>query len=87
MQVAIGAIGRISKQPRYLSTLPQAVQGQHAAAAAAAGSGGDPVVPAHILTVSWVGDHRVVDGATLARFSNAWRGYLEAPLTMLAELR
>jgi len=40
-----------------------------------------------VLTVSWVGDHRVVDGATLARFSNAWKAYLEAPLSMMAELR
>lgn len=82
-QVAIGAIGKIAKQPRYLSTLPPLHQAHHHRGDA----GADPLVPAHILTVSWVADHRVVDGATLARFSNTWKGYLEAPLTMLADLR
>jgi 2-oxoisovalerate dehydrogenase E2 component (dihydrolipoyl transacylase) len=74
-QAVIGAIGKISKLPRYASTLPG-----HAGA-------GDAIIPAHVLTVSWVADHRIVDGATLARFSNAWKGFLETPLTMLAELR
>ena len=32
-------------------------------------------------------DHRVLDGATIARFSNVWKGYMEAPSTMLAMLR
>ena len=29
--------------------------------------------------ISWAGDHRVIDGATMANFSNAWKGYLEKP--------
>lgn len=40
-----------------------------------------------IMTASWSGDHRVIDGATMARFSNTWKGYLEEPTTMLAALR
>ncbi|MBB3140837.1 dihydrolipoyllysine-residue acetyltransferase [Halomonas organivorans] len=39
-----------------------------------------------IMTVTWAGDHRLLDGGTIARFCNAWKGYLEAPETMLLEL-
>ncbi|WP_111411940.1 dihydrolipoyllysine-residue acetyltransferase [Billgrantia lactosivorans] len=44
------------------------------------------VVRRAILTVTWAGDHRVIDGGTIARFCNAWKGYLEAPETMLLHL-
>ncbi|MCK2183100.1 2-oxo acid dehydrogenase subunit E2 [Halomonas getboli] len=39
-----------------------------------------------IMTVTWAGDHRLLDGGTIARFCNAWKGYLEDPETMLLEL-
>ena len=39
-----------------------------------------------IMQVSWSADHRVIDGAMMARFSNAWIGYLERPATMLLHL-
>ena len=45
------------------------------------------VNPRKIMTVSWSGDHRVIDGGTIARFNNLWMGYLENPATMLALLR
>ena len=41
------------------------------------------VVARNIMTVSWSGDHRVIDGGTIARFNNCWKGYLEQPATML----
>ncbi len=44
------------------------------------------VVKRAIMTVTWAGDHRVIDGGTIARFCNAWKGYLEAPETMLLHL-
>jgi 2-oxoisovalerate dehydrogenase E2 component (dihydrolipoyl transacylase) len=44
------------------------------------------VVENRIMKVSWSGDHRVIDGATLARFNNLWRSYLEKPSTLLLEL-
>ena len=65
-QVAIGALGKMQKLPRYE---------------------GDTVVPMHIMQVSWAADHRVVDGATMARFSNLWKRYLETPLSMLETLK
>ncbi|MBW6393384.1 dihydrolipoyllysine-residue acetyltransferase [Billgrantia antri] len=44
------------------------------------------VVRRAIMTVTWAGDHRVIDGGTIARFCNAWKGYLESPETMLLHL-
>ncbi|KAF8364503.1 dbt-1, partial [Pristionchus pacificus] len=41
----------------------------------------------HMVNVSWAADHRVVDGATMARFSNTMRSYLEHPAMMLAMLK
>ncbi|WP_027962863.1 dihydrolipoyllysine-residue acetyltransferase [Halomonas halodenitrificans] len=46
----------------------------------------DRVVKRAIMTVTWAGDHRIIDGGTIARFCNAWKGYLEAPETMLLHL-
>jgi 2-oxoisovalerate dehydrogenase E2 component (dihydrolipoyl transacylase) len=40
----------------------------------------------HIMQVSWSGDHRVIDGGTIARFCNLWKSYLEQPNTMLVAL-
>lgn len=45
------------------------------------------VAPTHIMEVSWSADHRVIDGATVARFSNLWKTFLEAPATMLTALK
>lgn len=44
------------------------------------------VTPVRLMNVSWSGDHRVIDGATMARFSNQWKQYLETPVAMLSEL-
>lgn len=44
------------------------------------------VYPASIMNVSWTADHRVIDGATVARFSNVWKDYLEDPELMLLDL-
>ncbi|WP_110654364.1 dihydrolipoyllysine-residue acetyltransferase [Salinicola halimionae] len=44
------------------------------------------VVSRAIMTVTWSGDHRVLDGGTMARFCNRWKGYLEGPETMLVDL-
>ena len=44
------------------------------------------LVERQIMTVSWSGDHRVIDGATIARFNNHWKAYLETPDTMMANM-
>lgn len=41
------------------------------------------VVARHIMNVSWSGDHRVIDGGTIARFCNLWKSYLENPSSMM----
>lgn len=65
-QVAIGAIGRIQKLPRF--------------------DANDNLVKRSILKFSWAADHRVIDGATMARFSNHLKEYIESPSLMMAEL-
>ena len=45
------------------------------------------VVRRAIMTVTWAGDHRFIDGGTIARFCNQWKACLEAPETMLLHLR
>ncbi|MCS4503770.1 2-oxo acid dehydrogenase subunit E2 [Arhodomonas aquaeolei] len=45
----------------------------------------DRVVARRIMPISWSADHRVIDGATMARFSNHWKRLLEQPALMLAE--
>ena len=45
------------------------------------------VVARKLMTISWSGDHRVIDGGTIARFSNLWKSYLEDPATMLMAMR
>ncbi|WP_346798337.1 2-oxo acid dehydrogenase subunit E2 [Halomonas sp. Bachu 37] len=44
------------------------------------------VVKRAIMTVTWAGDHRLIDGGAIARFCNSWKGYLEAPESMLLYL-
>ncbi|XP_058495343.1 lipoamide acyltransferase component of branched-chain alpha-keto acid dehydrogenase complex, mitochondrial [Solea solea] len=50
------------------------------------GSNGQ-VVPAHIMKVSWSADHRIIDGATMCRFSNLWSEYLQNPARMVLDLK
>ncbi|XP_012886850.1 PREDICTED: lipoamide acyltransferase component of branched-chain alpha-keto acid dehydrogenase complex, mitochondrial [Dipodomys ordii] len=45
------------------------------------------VYKAHIVNVSWSADHRIIDGATMSRFSNLWKSYLENPALMLLDLK
>lgn len=47
----------------------------------------DNVKAVNIMHISWSGDHRIIDGATMVRFNNLWKSYIENPLTMLAMTR
>lgn len=66
-QVAIGAIGRLQRVPRFDEQ--------------------DNVIKANIINISWSADHRVVDGATMVRFNNLFKAYLEAPEKMLLDMK
>jgi len=39
-----------------------------------------------IMQVSWSGDHRVIDGGSIARFCNLWKSFLESPSNMLIHM-
>ncbi|WP_085299407.1 dihydrolipoyllysine-residue acetyltransferase [Cognaticolwellia mytili] len=39
-----------------------------------------------IMQVSWSGDHRIIDGGTIARFCNLWKSFLEEPSNMLVHM-
>ncbi|XP_074858585.1 lipoamide acyltransferase component of branched-chain alpha-keto acid dehydrogenase complex, mitochondrial isoform X3 [Carettochelys insculpta] len=45
------------------------------------------VFKAQIMNVSWSADHRIIDGATMAQFSNLWKSYLENPASMVLDLK
>ncbi|KAG0177725.1 hypothetical protein DFQ29_004495 [Apophysomyces sp. BC1021] len=45
------------------------------------------LVSKQILPISWSADHRVIDGATVARFGNHWKILLENPALLASELR
>ncbi|ESO92635.1 hypothetical protein LOTGIDRAFT_120617, partial [Lottia gigantea] len=45
------------------------------------------VIKSSIMNISWSADHRIIDGATMARFSNKWKSYLENPATMILNLK
>lgn len=49
--------------------------------------GVEKVVAKEILHVSFNADHRVVDGATVAKFVKAWKTYIETPSLLTANLK
>ena len=68
-QVAIGAMGKIQRLPRFVNDDSM------------------EVAEYHIMNISWGGDHRVIDGATLGRFSNCWKSYIETPMKMAFSMK
>jgi 2-oxoisovalerate dehydrogenase E2 component (dihydrolipoyl transacylase) len=75
-EVCIGAIGKIQRLPRF-EYVKNPVTGVSE----------EKVVGKEILAVSWNADHRVVDGATMARFVQLWKSYIESPNRIGAETR
>jgi len=45
------------------------------------------VYAANIFNISWSADHRVVEGAIMAKYSNLWKSFVENPCKMLLTLR
>lgn len=45
------------------------------------------VISKQILPISWSADHRIIDGATIARFGNTWKTLVENPALLTSELR
>lgn len=81
----IGAIGGTYTRPIILP--PQVVIGALGGTRPViAYKDGRPVEESK-LTVSWSADHRLIDGATVARFGNRWKELVEEPLLMLVHLK
>ncbi|KAF8661775.1 hypothetical protein HU200_056728 [Digitaria exilis] len=66
-EVAIIALGRIQKLPRF--------------------DDDENVYPSSTINVTVGADHRVVDGAMVARFCNEWKGLVEKPELLLLHMR
>ncbi|KAG0318176.1 hypothetical protein BGZ99_005822 [Dissophora globulifera] len=75
-EVAIAAVGKMQRLPRYKMVTD-----------AETGKLVERVVPQQIVNVSWSADHRVIDGATVARFSEAWKSVVENPFLLGGMLR
>uniref|UniRef100_M1ASV1 Branched-chain alpha-keto acid dehydrogenase E2 subunit n=2 Tax=Solanum TaxID=4107 RepID=M1ASV1_SOLTU len=45
------------------------------------------VCPASVMTINIGADHRVLDGATVARFCNDWKKFVEKPDLLLLHTR
>lgn len=74
-QLAIGALGRSRILPRFASEIPSLGV-----------SDPDKIVRRLIMSVSFTGDHRVVEGADLARLVNRWKQLVENPSLWLGLL-
>lgn len=74
-QLAIGALGRSRVLPRFASEIPSLDV-----------SDPDKIVRRLIMSVSFTGDHRVVEGADLARLVNRWKQLVENPSLWLGLL-
>ena len=81
----IGAIGGISAAP-IINKPEVAIVALGKIQGLPRFDGNGQLVERQIMTVSWSGDHRVIDGATIARFNNHWKAYLETPETMMANM-
>jgi 2-oxoisovalerate dehydrogenase E2 component (dihydrolipoyl transacylase) len=74
-EVAIVALGKTQRLPRFVSNLNDSKEPS------------DVVVAQNIMMLNWSGDHRVIDGATMVRFNNLWMSYLQDPQRMLMHLK
>jgi 2-oxoisovalerate dehydrogenase E2 component (dihydrolipoyl transacylase) len=50
-------------------------------------NGVETVVAKEIMNLSINADHRIIDGATVARFVQLWKNYLENPALLSAILK
>lgn len=81
----IGSIGGTYTRPVILP--PQVVIGALGGTRPVLALKNGQVVEEKVLTVSWSADHRLLDGATVARFGNRWKEYIEEPSLMLVHLK
>ncbi|KAG0373365.1 hypothetical protein BGX24_011806 [Mortierella sp. AD032] len=73
-EVAIAAVGKMQRLPRFKMVEEN-------------GQLVERVVAQQIVNISWSADHRVIDGATVARFSEVWKSVVENPFLLGGMLR
>ena len=76
-QVCIGAIGRVQRVARVISVEDPNDSDKEI----------ERVKPMSIVYLSWSADHRIIDGATVARFSNEFKRYVENPTLMIMNMK
>ena len=79
-ETAILGLGAIKDKPRVVDS-----EARRASNDASGDAASKAVVPRKIMTLSLSIDHRVIDGAEAARFTNAVIEYLESPELLLLE--
>ena len=70
-QVCIGAIGKLQRLPRFVNEAGSSLE----------------IKESFILDVSFNADHRVIDGATIAKFVKLWKDMLETPSLMMLKMK
>ncbi|CAG8489559.1 9976_t:CDS:2 [Diversispora eburnea] len=75
-ELCIAAIGKIQRLPRF-EIIKDKITGEIK----------EQVVAKNIVPISFSADHRVIDGVTIAKFSQRWKNLLENPALLSAELR
>jgi len=91
-QLAIGALGRTRALPRFASECPADGLGEIEIASSSSVATGptaaaDRILRRLIMPVSFTGDHRVVEGAEMARLVRRWKMLVEQPSLWLSLLK
>lgn len=73
-QVCIAAVGKVVDTPRFVDAVQ--VDGRTLY----------DVTNAKMMSVNFGCDHRVLDGATVARFSNRWKDLIENPELLIVDM-
>ncbi|KAL8668438.1 MAG: hypothetical protein Q9168_006935 [Polycauliona sp. 1 TL-2023] len=82
----IGSIGGTYVAPILVSS-ETAILGMGRKRVVPAFDEGGEVVKREVMNLSWSADHRVVDGATVARCAEVVRGFVERPESMVVKMR
>ena len=86
--LAMGAFGYTKTVPRFRSTASSSQQkegsiGPTVSAVSDTSTTIRDIYEAQVMNVTWAGDHRFLDGATIGRFHNRFRYYVEEQPMML----
>ncbi|KAG2233516.1 2-oxoacid dehydrogenases acyltransferase-domain-containing protein [Thamnidium elegans] len=82
----IGSIGGTYANPIIVSNESAIVALGSARKLPRFSEGSNTMVAKQIMPVSWSADHRVIDGATMAQFSNTWKSFIENPALLASKL-